>query len=174
MWNPSVLMMVREARLASLWRADDPSRRGAALLLVPAGWRHKLTRFLNRRQCAITFSSSLSFFPIAVDLPVLVESISSPLQANTVLAVFNAAAVFGQVFIGYLSDKFDPSWIVGGIGVGSCISAFLALGFANDLGKAFGFCILYVSSAIHRARWLSLIHSPRRASSQPSARPGAL
>lgn len=81
---------------------------------------------------------------MAVDLPVFVESIASPKLANTALAVFNSAAVIGQLVTGWVSDKVDTSWIAAGLGVGTCLSALLVLGFANNLGTAFGFCILYV------------------------------
>ncbi|ORY55169.1 MFS general substrate transporter [Leucosporidium creatinivorum] len=91
----------------------------------------------------ITFLSSLSFFPVAVYLSTYVDSLASSLSATTVLAVFNAASVVGQVYVGYLSDQYDKAWIIAGLGIGSALTAFLAWGFGDTLAKVFGFCILY-------------------------------
>lgn len=95
--------------------------------------------------CATTFISSLSFFPISLYLPNFVESLPSAtsLSSNTVLALFNAASVLGSTVIGYLSDRYSYAAIVGAIGVGSSITAFLSFGFAHTLGQTFLFAVLY-------------------------------
>lgn len=135
---------------------------GHQLLLRLASYRHldgeqvailqanELPLTCSSLQYFITFLSSLSFFPVAVYLSTYVDSLASSLSATTVLAVFNAASVVGQVYVGVLSDKYDKAWIIAGLGIGSALSAFLAWGFGDTLAKVFGFCILYVSLVCHR------------------------
>ena len=91
----------------------------------------------------ITLTSSLSFFPVSVYLPIYVESFADSERSQLVLGVFNLAAVVGQVFIGWLSDQIDSSIIIAGLGIGSCVTSLTAWGFADNLAKVFGFVIVY-------------------------------
>lgn len=95
--------------------------------------------------CGITFISSLSFFPISLYLPNFVEALpkASSLSSNTVLAIYNASSVLGSTVVGYLSDRYSYALIVGAIGAGSALTAFLSFGFAHTLGETFLFAILY-------------------------------
>ncbi|KAL8276316.1 hypothetical protein RQP46_011282 [Phenoliferia psychrophenolica] len=95
--------------------------------------------------CATTFISSLSFFPVSLYIPTFTLSVASPLSANVVLAVYNAASVFGQVGVGYVSDRYSYPVIISIIGVCCSLTAFLSWGFADTLGKVFGFVILFGS-----------------------------
>lgn len=133
-------------RLAPYGHLDGEFR-----LFVALAFDHRDSLAPNRsltcppRQYFITFLSSLSFFPVSIYLSTYVDSLASSLSATTVLAVFNAASVVGQVGIGWCSDKYDKAWIIAGLGIGSALTAYTAWGFADTLAKVFGFCILYVS-----------------------------
>lgn len=111
-----------------------------------------------------TLLSSLSFFPVSLYLPIYVSSLSSsslkattgalvsvpalPATADlhfcsTVLAIYNAVSVVGQVGAGWLSDRFEVALIIAGLGIGAGVTALVAWGLADTLAKVFGFAILY-------------------------------
>lgn len=85
----------------------------------------------------------MSYFPVSLYIAVFTATISSPLSATIVLALFNIAGVAGQVFIGYLSDRFSYPWIMFGSALGCSISAFLLWGFADTLATVLIFAIVF-------------------------------
>ncbi|KAI0788889.1 MFS general substrate transporter [Abortiporus biennis] len=86
---------------------------------------------------------TMSFFPVSLYIATFTTSISSPLSATIVLALFNSASVFGQIIIGYMSDHFPYPWIMFISTLGSAISAFLLWGFADTLARVFAFAIIF-------------------------------
>lgn len=89
------------------------------------------------------FLQAMSYFPVSLYIAVFTATISSPLSATIVLALFNIAGVAGQVFIGYLSDRFSYPWIMFGSALGCSISAFLLWGFADTLATVLIFAIVF-------------------------------
>ena len=85
----------------------------------------------------------MSFFPVSLYIAVFATSISSPLSATIVLALFNVSGVLGQIFIGYLSDVLPYPWIMFSSSLGSAIAAFLLWGFADTLTQVFAFAIIF-------------------------------
>ncbi|KAJ3482153.1 hypothetical protein NLI96_g7172 [Meripilus lineatus] len=86
---------------------------------------------------------AMSFFPVSLYIAVFATSISSPLSATIVLALFNVSGVLGQIFIGYLSDVLPYPWIMFSSSLGSAIAAFLLWGFADTLTQVFAFAIIF-------------------------------
>ncbi|KAK4701779.1 hypothetical protein P7C70_g4451, partial [Phenoliferia sp. Uapishka_3] len=95
--------------------------------------------------CATTFVSSLSFFPVSLYIPTYTVALATPLSATVVLAVYNAASVLGQVGVGWFSDRYSYPAIISIIGISCSITAFFSWGYADTLGKVFGFVILFGS-----------------------------
>lgn len=75
---------------------------------------------------------------------------------STVLAIYNAVAVFGQIGAGFLSDRFEVAHIIAGLGIGSGITALVAWGFANTLAKTFAFAILYGAFSGIASTWTTV------------------
>ncbi|KAM0750468.1 MFS general substrate transporter [Meredithblackwellia eburnea MCA 4105] len=119
--------------------------------------------------CLTTFVSSISFFPVSLYIPTYVTSLASPLSATVVLAVFNAAGVVGQIAIGWFSDKYPYPNIIMFIGVGSAIAAFFSWGYADTLGKVFGFAILFGSISNICSVWGSVAREVSGTNSQTSS-----
>ena len=93
----------------------------------------------------------MSYFPVSLYIAVFTATISSPLSATIVLALFNSAGVIGQVLIGYLSDRFPYPWIMFANALGSAIAAFLLWGFADTLVTVLIFAVIFggLVSATH-------------------------
>lgn len=64
----------------------------------------------------------MSFFPVSLYIPTYTVSLASPLSANVVLAVYNAASVFGQAGLGWASDRYSYPAIIAVIGVCSSLT----------------------------------------------------
>jgi len=85
----------------------------------------------------------MSFAPVSLYIAVFTTSISSPLSATIVLALFNSAGVVGGIVVGYLSDRMPYPWIMFVVTLGSGISAFLLWGFASTLAQVFAFAVVF-------------------------------
>ncbi|KDQ61480.1 hypothetical protein JAAARDRAFT_66589 [Jaapia argillacea MUCL 33604] len=97
---------------------------------------------------SFTLSSTLqalSYFPVSLYIAVFTTSLSSPLSATVVLSIFNSSSIFGQIFIGHMSDRFPYPWIMFVSATGSAIAAFLLWGFSTTLAQVFVFAIIFGS-----------------------------
>ncbi|ORY55170.1 major facilitator superfamily domain-containing protein [Leucosporidium creatinivorum] len=92
---------------------------------------------------ATTFIFSLAFFAVSLLLTTYVDSISSSSSANAVLAVLNVSTTVSQLGIGWASDRFEAAYIMASIAFISCLSSLASWGFADTLGKVFGFAVLF-------------------------------
>ena len=73
----------------------------------------------------------LSYFPVSLYIATFTKGLSNQLTATSILSLFNVAAVFGQITIGHLSDRFPYPVIMLFSAVGSGLGAFLLWGFAD-------------------------------------------
>lgn len=85
----------------------------------------------------------MSYFPVSLYISVFTTTISTPLSASIVLALFNSSGVVGQIIIGYLTDRMPYPQIMVVSTVGSSAAAFLLWGFADSLGRVFAFAIIF-------------------------------
>ncbi|TCD66716.1 hypothetical protein EIP91_001009 [Steccherinum ochraceum] len=95
---------------------------------------------------AFSFSillQAMSYFPVSLYISVFTTTISSPLSASIVLALFNSSGVIGQILIGYLTDRMPYPQLMVISTLGSSIAAFLLWGFADTLGRVFAFAIIF-------------------------------
>ena len=82
-----------------------------------------------------TFLSSLSFFPVSIYITTYTVALSTPVSANFVLAAYNASSVFGQVGVGWISDRVSYSVIIFVIGMACSFTvsfAFVKLGLTMN------------------------------------------
>lgn len=77
-------------------------------------------------------------------LPAYASDLSlSTTEGALILALMNAAQVFGQVGIGYLSDYFNFYILLFGSTMCSAIVIFLLWGYSNGISQLLAFGILY-------------------------------
>ncbi|KAL7280779.1 hypothetical protein ACG7TL_005723 [Trametes sanguinea] len=93
---------------------------------------------------AITnLAQGLAHFPVSLYIATFTRSISNQLTATIVLALFNASAVFGQIVLGHLSDRFPYPSIMLVSALGSALVTFFLWGFANAAIFLYFFAIIF-------------------------------
>ena len=85
----------------------------------------------------------LSYFPVSLYIATFTKRLSDQLTATAVLALFNIAAVIGQIIIGHLCDRFPYPSIILFITSGSALAAFFLWGFADAAASLYLFAVIF-------------------------------
>ena len=85
----------------------------------------------------------LSYFPVSLYIATFTKRLSDQLTATAVLALFNIAAVIGQIIIGHLCDRFPYPSIILFITSGSALAAFFLWGFADAAAFLYLFAVIF-------------------------------
>ncbi|GAA6037609.1 hypothetical protein JCM8097_006139 [Rhodosporidiobolus ruineniae] len=103
--------------------------------------------------CFVSFTSSLSTFPVSLYLATFASNLTpSSFSADIVPAVYNAAASLGCAATGFLSDRNYPlaCTLCGALGAVIALSAW---GLADSLAKTYGFAVLFGFTTQIVAAW---------------------
>ncbi|CAE6337663.1 unnamed protein product [Rhizoctonia solani] len=91
-----------------------------------------------------SFVQALAYFPVSLYMSVYTTSLGLPPANGTiVVAVFNLAALIGQVLFGHFCDIAPYPYVIMISGAGASLSAYLLWGFAHNLGVIFAFVIVF-------------------------------
>ncbi|KAF8667832.1 Major Facilitator Superfamily [Rhizoctonia solani] len=91
-----------------------------------------------------SFVQALAYFPVSLYMSVYTTSLGlPPVNGTIVVAVFNLAAVIGQVLFGHFCDVAPYPYVIIISGAGASVSAYLLWGFAHKLGLIFAFVIVF-------------------------------
>ncbi|KEP47903.1 MFS monocarboxylate transporter [Rhizoctonia solani 123E] len=91
-----------------------------------------------------SFVQALAYFPVSLYMSVYTTSLGLPAVNGTiVVAIFNLAAVTGQVIFGHFCDVAPYPYVIIISGAGASLSAYLLWGFAHNLGVIFAFVIVF-------------------------------
>ncbi|KAJ1300350.1 hypothetical protein OPQ81_005170 [Rhizoctonia solani] len=91
-----------------------------------------------------SFVQALAYFPVSLYMSVYTTSLGlPPVNGTIVVAVFNLAAVIGQVIFGHFCDIAPYPYAIIISGTGASLSAYLLWGFAHNLGVIFAFVIVF-------------------------------
>ncbi|CAE6430388.1 unnamed protein product [Rhizoctonia solani] len=91
-----------------------------------------------------SFVQALAYFPVSLYMAVYTTSLGLPAVNGTiVVAIFNLAAVIGQVVFGHFCDIAPYPYVIIISGAGASLSAYLLWGFAHNLGVIFVFVIAF-------------------------------
>ncbi|KAI5809734.1 major facilitator superfamily domain-containing protein [Peziza echinospora] len=118
----------------------------------------------SRRKAAISFSfmksplflvlafsnffQGLGYFLPGIYLPSYALDLSLPrIESTVVLSIFNLASVFGQIGLGFLSDRFDVHYVLFYSTSVSALAVYLLWGMSKNFGALLSFAILYGISA---------------------------
>ncbi|TBU59311.1 MFS general substrate transporter [Dichomitus squalens] len=85
----------------------------------------------------------LSYFPVSLYIASFTQNLSTPLTATIILSLFNSAGVVGQVFLGWLTDRYAYPWVMLFSSLGSALAAFLLWGFAQGPALIYPFAIIF-------------------------------
>ena len=87
---------------------------------------------------------SLGFFMPNIYLPTYARTLGlSSISGTLILSLFNTTSVFGQVILGFLSDRVHVTTVILISSIGATISVFLLWGFSTSLPLLCIFSLVY-------------------------------
>ncbi|KAM0750692.1 MFS general substrate transporter [Meredithblackwellia eburnea MCA 4105] len=134
-------------------RIPITSRRSVKLPPIKVSW---LLSPVVVIMCITVFIAGLSYFPVALYIPNYTASLGGPLQTTTALAILNASITIGALLSGWLSDRYSYSLLMVVMGIVTSATALLMWGFADTLGKTFGFAVIFGLFSGNTSLWMTV------------------